>query len=44
MKKKKNKKVNNESIEEKKYNDVNFWVTHIKPNDDIMSAILNDIE
>ena len=37
-------KQESESIEEKKYNDVNFWVTHIKPNDDIMSAILNDIE
>ena len=33
-----------ESAEEKKYNEVNFWTAPIAPNDDIMSAILNDIE
>ena len=33
-----------ESIEEKNYNDVNFWDPGIKPTDDIMSAMLNDIE
>ena len=33
-----------ESAEEKKYNEVNFWAAPITPNDDIMSAILNDIE
>ena len=33
-----------ESEEEKKFNDVNFWNLEIKPNDDILSSILNDIE
>ena len=33
-----------ESAEDKKYNEVNFWTAPITPNDDIMSAILNDIE
>ena len=33
-----------ESVEEKNYNDVNFWAPPIKPNDDILSSILNDIE
>ena len=33
-----------ESAEEKKYNEVNFWAAPITPNDDIMIAILNDIE
>ena len=33
-----------ESAEEKTYNDVNFWNAELKPSDDIMSAILNDIE
>ena len=33
-----------ESAEEKEYNDVNYWNPGIVPNDDIMSAIINDIE
>ena len=33
-----------ESIEEKNYNDVNFWDPGIRPTDDIMSAMLHDIE
>ena len=28
----------------KKYNDVNFWKADIIPNDDIMSALLNDLD
>jgi hypothetical protein len=33
-----------ESAEDKQYNDVNYWNPGIVPNDDIMSAIMNDIE
>ena len=33
-----------ESAEDKEYNDVNYWNPGIVPNDDIMSAIINDIE
>ena len=30
--------------EDKNYNDVNFWKADIIPNDDIMSALLNDLD
>ena len=33
-----------ESAEDKNYNDVNFWKPGIKPNDDILSSIIHDIE
>ena len=33
-----------ETEEEKSYNDVNYWKTEIIPNDNIMSAILNDLD
>ena len=33
-----------ESAEDKQYNDVNYWAPPIKPNEDILSSILNDIE
>ena len=33
-----------ESVEEKQYNNVNFWTDPISPNDEILSSILNDIE
>ena len=33
-----------ESAEDKQFNEVNFWKPPIEPNNDIMSAILNDIE
>ena len=33
-----------ETEEEKSFNDVNYWKTEIIPNDNIMSAILNDLD
>jgi len=36
--------VSEETEEEKSYNDVNYWKSEIKPDDDIMSAVLNDLD
>ena len=33
-----------ENEKNKEYNDVNFWRAEIAPNDDIMSAVLNDLD
>ena len=33
-----------EEGEKKEFNDVNFWKPEIKPTDDIMSSIINDLE
>ena len=33
-----------ETEEEKSFNDVNYWKTEIIPDDNIMSAILNDLD
>ena len=33
-----------ETEEEKSYNDVNYWKPEIKPDDDIMSSIINDLD
>ena len=33
-----------ETEEEKSFNDPNYWKPEIIPNDDIMSAILNDLD
>ena len=41
---KKSESTTEESVEDKNYNDVNYWATPIKPNDEILSSILNDIE
>ena len=36
--------VSEETEEEKSFNDVNYWKSEIKPDDDIMSAMLNDLD
>ena len=36
--------VSEETEEEKSFNDVNYWKTEISPDDNIMSAILNDLD
>ena len=36
--------VSEETEEEKSFNDVNYWKTEINPDDNIMSAILNDLD
>ena len=33
-----------ETESDKQFNEVNFWKPEIKPNDDIMSAVLNDLD
>ncbi len=33
-----------ESQKDKEYNDVNFWKPEVKPNDDILSSILKDLD
>ena len=40
----KEEEASEETEEEKQYNDVNFWKSEIKPDDNIMSAILNDLD
>ena len=38
------KNTSEESEKDKIYNDVNFWKAEIVPNDEIMSAVLNDLD
>ena len=38
------KSTSEESAKDKVYNDVNFWKTEIMPTDEIMNAIMNDLE
>ena len=38
------KEASSETEEEKSFNDVNYWKTEIIPDDNIMSAILNDLD
>ena len=41
---KEEKSTSEESEKDKIYNDVNFWKAEIMPTDDIMSAVLNDLD
>ena len=36
--------VSEETEEEKRFNDVNYWKADVKPDDNIMSAVLNDLD